>query len=97
MFLIFNFWFLVSEQIMAHKKAGKATKRQGTPPCGKRLGVKIFGGQRITPGMIVVRQKGTKFHPGEGMKMGRDFTIFAVRKGIVSFKKKMGDVFVFVE
>lgn len=82
---------------MAHKKAGKATKRQGRPPKGKRLGVKLFGGQKVIPGMIIVRQRGTKFHPGEGVKMGRDFTIFAVKKGIVSFKKKLGNTLVFVK
>lgn len=82
---------------MAHKKAGKATRRQGRPPVGKRLGVKISGGQEVGPGMIVVRQRGTKFHPGEGVKMGRDFTLFATRKGAVSFKKKWGDTLVVVK
>lgn len=81
---------------MAHKKAGKATRRQGRPPAGKRLGIKVFGGQEIGPGTVIVRQRGTKFHPGEGVKMGRDFTIFAVKRGAVSFKKKWGDTFVAV-
>lgn len=82
---------------MAHKKAGKSAKRQGRPPRGKRLGVKIFGGEKTAPGEIVVRQRGTKFHPGRGVKMGRDFTIFAVEEGVVSFKKRLGNTFVFVE
>jgi len=82
---------------MAHKKAGKTTRRQGTPPAGKRLGVKSFGGEKVAPGVVIVRQRGTKFHPGEGVKMGRDFTIFAVKQGTVSFRKKLKDTFVFVE
>ena len=81
---------------MAHKKAGKATRRQGRPPAGKRLGLKVSAGQEVGPGVILLRQRGTKYHPGEGVKMGRDFTIFAVKKGAVSFKKQRGDTFVAV-
>jgi len=72
------------------KTKGKGKVSQKTPRPGRRLGVKIFGGQQVNVGNIIVRQNGTKFHPGEGTKMGRDFTIFAMRRGMVQFKKKMG-------
>lgn len=78
---------------MAHKKAGGAvTKNRDT--AGKRLGVKIYGAQRAAPGNIIVRQRGTKFFPGIGTKMGRDHTIFAVVQGIVKFKQKIGKKFI---
>ena len=67
---------------MAHKKASGSTS-QHTSRRGKRLGVKIFGGQSIKTGQIIVRQIGTKFHPGEGVGLGRDFTLFALRNGVV--------------
>jgi large subunit ribosomal protein L27 len=74
---------------MAHKKAaGKTTQR--TPIRGKRLGLKIFGGQKANSGNIIVRQRGTKFHPGIGTKIGRDFTIYAIKKGNVKFITKRG-------
>jgi len=72
------------------KTKGKGKVSQKTPRRGKRLGVKIFGGQQVNIGNILVRQNGTKFHPGEGTKMGRDFTIFAMRRGVVRFKKRKG-------
>ncbi|GAG71772.1 unnamed protein product [marine sediment metagenome] len=72
---------------MAHTKA-KGTTRLGRDSQSKRLGVKKFGGQKVVPGNILIRQKGTKFKPGEGVGMGRDFTIFATRDGIVKFKSK---------
>ncbi len=72
---------------MAHKKASGSTS-QHTSRRGKRLGVKIFGGQSIKTGQIIVRQIGTKFHPGEGVGLGRDFTLFALRNGVVKFLKK---------
>ena len=72
------------------KTKGKGKVSQKTPRRGKRLGVKIFGGQQVNIGSILVRQNGTKFHPGEGTKMGRDFTIFAMRRGLVRFKKRKG-------
>ncbi len=72
---------------MAKKKASGSTSQQTTRP-GKRLGIKIFGGQKAKTGMILARQKGTKFHPGEGVGLGRDFTLFALQPGIVKFHKK---------
>ena len=78
---------------MAKTKTGRTTKGS-RKSIAKRLGVKVFGGQKVIPGNIIVRQRGTKFHPGEGTKMGRDFTIYAVREGKVLFKKKLGDKFV---
>lgn len=81
---------------MAHAKAGGKTKQKPRRP-GKRLGIKIFGGQEVKPGEIIVRQRGTKFHPGLGVDMGKDFTIFAIKKGKVVFKQKQGAAFVQVE
>ena len=78
---------------MAHKKAGGAvTKNRDTH--GKRLGVKIFGGQKAAPGNIIIRQRGTVFHSGSGTMLGRDHTIFAVTAGIVRFKQKLGRKFI---
>lgn len=68
------------------KSGGKA--RQHSQRSGKRLGVKLFGGQSIKAGQIIVRQRGTKFHSGDGTGIGRDFTIFALRDGVVSFITK---------
>lgn len=70
---------------MAHVKAGGKTK-QGTPRKGKRLGVKLFEGQPVTIGNIIVRQRGSSFHCGTGTKKGKDFTIFAVKEGKVNFR-----------
>ncbi len=72
---------------MAHKKAG-GSSRNGRDSAGKRLGVKKFGGEHVIPGNIIVRQRGTKVHPGNGVGLGRDFTIFAVVEGQVTFKKR---------
>ncbi len=72
---------------MAHKK-GQGSSRNGRDSNSKRLGVKIYGGQVALPGNIIVRQRGTKFHPGVGVGMGKDFTIFAKTPGIVTFTKK---------
>jgi len=80
---------------MAHKKASGSTS-QHTSRRGKRLGVKIFGGQSIKTGQIIVRQIGTKFHPGEGVGLGRDFTLFALRNGVVKFLKKRSKKIVYV-
>ncbi len=74
---------------MAHKKAG-GSSRNGRDSDGRRLGVKIFGGQQVISGNIIVRQRGTKFHPGTGVDMGLDHTIFAVMEGRVEFQKKAG-------
>ena len=71
---------------MAHKKAGGST-RNGRDSESKRLGVKVFGGQTITAGGIIVRQRGTKFWPGNGVGMGKDHTIFATVEGAVTFHK----------
>jgi len=71
---------------MAHKKAG-GSSRNGRDSPGQRLGVKKYGGEAVIPGNIIVRQRGTKFHPGVGVGMGRDFTIFAKTPGRVVFKR----------
>ncbi|QCI22831.1 50S ribosomal protein L27 [Buchnera aphidicola] len=72
---------------MAHKKAGGST-RNGRDSNAQRLGVKCFGGQLISAGSIIVKQRGTKFHPGKNVGCGKDHTIFAVVQGKVEFKKK---------
>ena len=74
---------------MAHKKAG-GSSRNGRDSAGRRLGVKKFGGEIVIPGNIIVRQRGTKFHPGENVGMGKDHTIFALVDGTVAFKTKSG-------
>jgi len=70
---------------MAHKKAG-GSSRNGRDSPGQRLGVKKFGGEIVVPGNIIVRQRGTKFHPGTNVGMGRDHTIFATERGAVQFR-----------
>ncbi|MEM6388148.1 MAG: 50S ribosomal protein L27 [Pseudomonadota bacterium] len=72
---------------MAHKKAG-GSSRNGRDSAGRRLGVKKYGGERVIAGNIIVRQRGTKWHPGDNVGMGRDHTIFAVAEGNVKFTKK---------
>ena len=72
---------------MAHKKGGGST-RNGRESESKRLGVKIYGGEHIVPGNIIVRQRGTEFHPGEGVGMGKDHTLFALVEGKVQFAVK---------
>jgi large subunit ribosomal protein L27 len=71
---------------MAHKKAG-GSSRNGRDSAGQRLGVKLFGGQAIGAGNIIVRQRGTQFHPGENVGMGKDHTLFALVDGRVEFRK----------
>lgn len=71
---------------MASKKAAGSTKN-GRDSKSKRLGVKRFGGQTVKPGMILVRQRGTKFHAGQNVKLGRDFTIFSLIDGEVKFER----------
>jgi len=78
---------------MAHIKTGTTTKGN-RDSAGKRRGVKAYGGEKVISGNIIVRQKGTKFHPGDGTKMGKDFTIFALREGVVYFKRSTNDTFV---
>ena len=72
---------------MAHKKAGGST-RNGRDSESKRLGVKCFGGQQVRAGNIILRQRGTKFHPGDNVGLGRDYTIFAKVDGVVKFETK---------
>lgn len=72
---------------MAHKKAG-GSSRNGRDSEGRRLGVKKFGGEIVVPGNILVRQRGTKYHPGANVGMGRDHTIFATAEGEVTFRRK---------
>jgi large subunit ribosomal protein L27 len=74
---------------MAHKKAG-GSSRNGRDSAGRRLGVKKFGGESVVAGNILVRQRGTKFHPGAGVGLGRDHTLFALVDGRVQFRRKSG-------
>lgn len=80
---------------MAHVKAGGVAKGNKDSN-SKRLGVKIYGGQMAVPGNIIVRQRGTKFFPGNGVEMGKDYTIFAISEGKVSFHTKEGKQYVSV-
>lgn len=80
---------------MAHVKAG-GTVKGNKDSISKRLGVKIYGGQNAAAGNVIVRQKGTKFYPGDGVEMGKDFTIFATTAGVVSFITKRGKRYVSV-
>jgi len=72
---------------MAHKKAGGST-RNGRDSESKRLGVKKFGGEAVIPGNIIIRQRGTKWHPGDNVGIGKDHTLFALEPGAVAFRKK---------
>ena len=81
---------------MAHKKAG-GSSRNGRDSEGRRLGVKKYGGEAVIPGNIILRQRGTKYHPGENVGMGRDHTIFSLVEGKVSFTEKKGRTVVGVE
>ena len=82
---------------MAHKKAG-GSSRNGRDTAGRRLGVKKFGGEAVVPGNIIIRQRGTKYHPGTNVGIGKDHTIFATVGGHVKFKQKAkGRMFVGVE
>lgn len=74
---------------MATKKAG-GSSRNGRDSAGRRLGVKKSGGQFVIPGNIIIRQRGTTWHPGDGVGMGTDHTIFAMREGVVTFREKAG-------
>lgn len=82
---------------MAHKKAG-GSSRNGRDSAGRRLGVKKSGGQHVIPGNIIIRQRGTKWHKGEGVGIGKDHTLFALLEGHVEFAtKQKGRVFVSVK
>ena len=80
---------------MAHKKTTGSTT-QHPSRAGKRLGVKLFGGEKIKIGMIIIRQNGSKWHAGVGVGKGRDFTLFALKDGRVKFFQKQGKQFVAV-
>ncbi|MFN9500923.1 MAG: 50S ribosomal protein L27 [Chryseotalea sp.] len=71
---------------MAHKK-GEGKVMYGSESESKRLGIKVFGGQKVVAGNIIVRQRGTKHHPGKNVGMGKDHTLFALTNGVVTFKK----------
>ena len=75
---------------MAHKK-GEGSVKNGRDSQSKRLGVKIFGGQAALAGNIILRQRGTVYHPGKNVGVGKDFTIFALTDGVVEFRKSKGD------
>ena len=75
---------------MAHKK-GEGSVKNGRDSHSKRLGVKIFGGQPIVTGNIIIRQRGTVYHPGKNVGVGRDFTLFALTDGVVAFRKGRND------
>jgi len=72
---------------VAHKKAGGST-RLGRDSKAQRLGVKVYGGQNINAGGIIIRQRGTKYHPGENVGKGKDDTLFALKQGVVQFREK---------
>lgn len=78
---------------MAHTKAQGSVKgnRDSNP---KHLGVKLYGGQKAAPGNIIARQKGTKFHPGKGVLMGKDYTIYSIIEGLVNFKTLKGKKYI---
>ncbi|WP_421860128.1 50S ribosomal protein L27 [Parvibaculum sp.] len=81
---------------MAHKKAG-GSSRNGRDSAGRRLGVKKFGGEAVIPGNIIIRQRGTKWHPGSNVGIGKDHTIFSKVEGVVEFRtRKNGRSFVSV-
>ncbi len=81
---------------MAHKKAG-GSSRNGRDSAGRRLGVKKFGGEAVVPGNIIVRQRGTKVHPGDNVGIGKDHTIFALTEGRVKFRRTRDRTLVSVE
>lgn len=81
---------------MAHKK-GEGSVKNGRDSHSKRLGVKIFGGQPAISGNIIVRQRGTQYHPGQNVGLGKDFTIFALTDGVVEFRKTRTKTFISVQ
>ncbi|MFP8875136.1 MAG: 50S ribosomal protein L27 [Myxococcota bacterium] len=81
---------------MAHKK-GQGSSRNGRDSNGQRRGMKIFGGQQVRAGSILVRQLGTKIHPGRNVGLGRDYTLFALSDGVVSYRKSRGRVLAHIE
>jgi len=87
---------MINLQLFAHKK-GQGSTTNGRDSIGKRLGLKRSDGQVVTAGCIIIRQRGTKFHPGENVGIGRDDTLFALSEGVVRFQTKAGRKFVAVE
>jgi len=81
---------------MAHKK-GQGTSRNGRDSVSKRLGVKKFGGEKVLAGNIIMRQRGTRYHPGEHVGLGNDFTLFALKNGVVQFDKSHRRISVLAE
>jgi len=81
---------------MAHKKASGSARQHQTRP-GKRLGMKVGAGKQIHVGSIIMRQRGTVIKAGDNVGVGRDHTLYALKTGVVAFKKKMGKVFAFVK
>jgi large subunit ribosomal protein L27 len=81
---------------MAHKK-GQGSSRNGRDSNGQRRGTKVFGGQQVNAGSILVRQVGTRIHPGRGVGLGRDFTLYALRDGVVHYGRSRGRVVARVE
>lgn len=81
---------------MAHTKAGGSTRQKGNRQ-GKRLGVKLFGGQKTKSGNIIIRQKGSRFDAGEGVKRGKDFTLYSIKTGIIKFIRRRGRQIVTVQ
>jgi large subunit ribosomal protein L27 len=81
---------------MAHKKAG-GSSRNGRDSAGRRLGVKLFGGEQASGGAIIIRQRGTKYYPGENVGIGTDHTLFAKVPGVVKFREKAERMYVSVE
>lgn len=81
--------FKFNAQLFAHKKGGGSTKN-GRDSQSKRLGVKAYGGQTVTAGSIIVRQRGTKVYPGQNVGMGKDHTLFALCNGVVKFDQSNG-------
>jgi large subunit ribosomal protein L27 len=81
---------------MAHKK-GQGSSRNGRDSNGQRRGTKVFAGERVNAGSILVRQVGTRIHPGRGVGLGRDFTLFALRDGVVRYDRSRGRLVARVE
>ena len=81
--------FKFNAQLFAHKKGGGSTKN-GRDSQSKRLGVKAYGGQSVSAGSIIVRQRGTKVYPGQNVGMGKDYTLFALCNGVVKFDQSNG-------
>ena len=81
---------------MAHKK-GQGSSRNGRDSNGQRRGMKVFGGQQVSAGSILVRQLGTRIHPGRNGGLGREYTLFALSDGVVSYRKSRGRVLAHIE